>query len=289
MFKLGAFTDEISLDLERACQVCNEFGVQGAELRKVWDGLPQTFTDSEVRRIKTIIADHGMVVCSIGSPFGKCELDDESEIAQHIEWLRRFCDVALELNCRLVRGFAFWGHDLRGKRPWDRMLKAFEPVPAILEEKGVVLGLENEAACLVGTARHTRTFLDMLACPSIKAIWDLANHVQDPDGDDMPTYPDGYDLIKNDIVHVHIKDAVRESDGRPNVFLGMGECRWREQLQGLKDDGYEGFISLETHVNPDRFPTELTAKYGHHLTGEGREGASKVCLAWLRDAVAALI
>ncbi|MBI5095410.1 MAG: sugar phosphate isomerase/epimerase [Candidatus Hydrogenedentes bacterium] len=288
MFKLGAFTDEISPDLARACRVCNEFGVTGAELRRVWEAYPQTYTDAQVRDMKKILSDHGMVVCSLGSPFGKCELGSPAEVAQHLDWLRRFSDVALELGCSLVRGFAFWGHDLRGERPWDEMLKAFEPVPGILEEKGTILGLENEAACLVGTAQHTRTFLDKLDCPRVKAIWDLANHVQDPGGEATPTFPDGYDLIKDDIVHVHVKDAVRLPEGRPNVFLGMGVCRWREQLQGLKNDGYEGFISLETHVNPDRFPPELTAKYGQYLSGEGREPASKVCLAWLRDTVAAL-
>ena len=289
MFKLGAFTDEISLDLERACQVCNEFGVTGAELRKVWDAHPQTLTDAQVHDIKRIVSDHGMVVCSLGSPFGKCELDDAGEVAQHMDWLKRFCDIAHELDCPFVRGFAFWGHGLVGERPWDKMHKAFEPALGILEDKAMLLGLENEAACLVGTAAHTRYFLDMMGSPRVKAIWDLANHVQDPDGDTTPTYPDGYDLIKSDIVHVHVKDAIRSPEGRPNVFLGMGVCGWQEQLQGLKNDGYDGFISLETHVNPDRFPPELSQKYGQYLTGEGREGASKVCLAWIRDAVAALV
>ncbi|MDQ1255488.1 MAG: Sugar phosphate isomerase/epimerase, partial [Candidatus Hydrogenedentes bacterium] len=74
-------------------------------------------------------------------------------------------------------------------------------------------------------------------------------------------------------------------------FLGEGICRWREHLQAFKNDGYDGYVSLETHVNPDRFPEALAARYGHYLTGEGRngrEGASKVCLAWLRDAIAEL-
>lgn len=288
MFRLAAFTDEISQDLERVCRVCNEFGVEGLEIRSVWDTPCQELTDAQVRDIKRIAADYGVIVCSIASPFGKCELDQPSEIARHMDILRRCGDIARELDCSLVRGFAFWGHGAREK-PWERMFEAYVTVPAILEEQGITLGLENEAACYVGTARHLRTFLDRFACQRIKAIWDPANHVQDPDGTHIPAHPDGYDLLKADLIHVHVKDAAPAADGSvPNVFMGTGICRWKEQFAALKQDGYAGFCSLETHVNPEQFPPDLAARYGQYLTGEGREGASKVCLAWIRDALAAL-
>ena len=288
MYRLGAFTDEISQDLKRACEVCCEFGVEGVEIRSVWDTPVQKLTDGQVRDIKRIVGDHGLIVCSIGSPFGKCELDQPGEVAAHMDILRRCADVGLELGCTLVRGFAFWGHGAREK-PWDKMAKAYEPVPGILEEKRVILGLENEAACYVGTAHHTRRFLDLLGCPRVKAVWDPANHVQDPDGVAVPSFPDGYGAIKSDIVHVHVKDAAPQPDGStPNVFMGMGICHWREQFQALKDDGYTGFCSLETHVNPERFPPDMAVRYASYLTGEGREGATKVCLAWIRDVIAGL-
>lgn len=289
MFKLGAFTDEISQDLAQACRVCRKFGVEGVEIRGVWQTPCQQLTDRQVRDIGRIVADHGMSVCSIGSPFGKCDVDNSREVAEHLDFLRRCADIGLALGCGLVRGFAFWNHGSREK-PWDQMLAAYEPVPDILEEKGIVLGLENEASCYVGTAAHTRRFLDHLRCDRVKAVWDPANHVQDPEGLRVPTYPDGYDLIKSDLVHVHVKDAAPTPDGRvPNVFLGTGVCRWKEQLQAFKDDSYSGYCSLETHVNPEQFPTELAARYGQYLTGQGREGASKVCLAWMRDTIAGLV
>lgn len=287
MFRLGAFTDEISKDLEYACSVCEQFGVEGAELRGIWDVGVHQLNESQLRDVKRILSDHNMVVCSIGSPFGKCELDNPQEVAQHMDILRRCGDIGRELGCNLVRGFAFWGHELIGERPWKKMLKAFEPVPAILEDKEILLGLENEAACCVGTAAHTRAFLDMLHCDRIKAVWDPANHIQDPNGDDMPPFPDGYEAIKKDIVHVHVKDAIVTPEGlRPNVFLGMGAAQWERQLRALIDDGYEGFVSLETHVLPDRFPPEFENRYREYLVGNGREGreaSSRVFLAWLRD------
>ncbi|MDQ1256630.1 MAG: hypothetical protein QG656_1228, partial [Candidatus Hydrogenedentes bacterium] len=143
MFKLAAFTDEISHDLAHACRVLSELGGRGAEIRGVWETGVHKLTDAQVADVKRIVADHGLVVCSIGSPFGKCELDEPAQVAEHMDILRRCADVGLELGCPMVRGFAFWGHGSRQK-PWDRMLDAYEPVPGILEEKGVTLGLENE-------------------------------------------------------------------------------------------------------------------------------------------------
>lgn len=285
MFKLGAFTDEISQDLAHACQVLVDFQAEGVELRGVWNTPVQKLTDAQVRDIRRIVADHGLVVCSIGSPFGKCELDDPHEISLHMDILRRCADIGRELDCRLVRGFAFWGHGEREK-PWDRMLAAYQPVPGILEEKDVVLGLENEAACYVGTAGHTRYFLDQLRCPHVKVVWDPANHVHDPDRDIVPLFPQGYEAIKNDMVHVHVKDAVVRANGDATVvFMGEGVCQWPAQFQAFKADGYSGYVSLETHVNPESFPEALRGRYGAYLKGDGREGASKVCLAWIRDAL----
>jgi sugar phosphate isomerase/epimerase len=289
MFKLAAFSDEISQDLAHACKVIEQFGGTGVEIRGVWDTPVQQLTDAQVTEIKRVVSDHGLSVCSIASPFGKCALDEPDEVAQHMDILRRCADIAKELDCNLIRGFAFWDREQVPEKPWEAMAAAYEPVPAILAEKGVLLGLENEAACYVGTAGHARIFLDRLACERIKAIWDPANHVQDPQSEDVPAFPDGYALIRDDMVHVHVKDAVIEGDGnRPNVFLGEGLCRWPEQLKAFQEDGYEGYISLETHVNPDRFPKHLEEGYGNYLKGEGRGAASMVCLAWLRDTLSTM-
>ena len=294
MVKLAAFTDEISQDLAYACGVMNLFGAGGAEVRGVWDKGIHKISDAEVREVRHILDDHGLKACSVGSPFGKCELDDAEAIANHMDILRRCSDVAHELGCTLIRGFAFWG-PLRDvpfawrqpvyPRPWDRILKAFEPVPGILEEKGTVLGIENEHSCWVGTAAHARELVDSLGCDRVRVIWDPANHVHDVEGGErVPAFPDGYDTVKDVTVHVHVKDAGPTGDGGArDVFLTTGLVRWEDQLHQLAADGYDGYVSLETHVTAEDFPESLRDTYGQYLEGEPREAASRASLAWLRD------
>ena len=288
MFKLAAFTDEISQDFAHACDVCVEYGVPAIELRGAWETPVHKFSDEQLRDIAQILADHGLSVCSIGSPFGKCELNDTSAVAQHMDFLRRSCDIARRFDCTIVRGFAFWDRDQAPEKPWDDMLRAYDPVPHILEEKGVLLGLENEAACYVGTAEHARFFVDRLGCERVRVLWDAANHVQDPQMNGVAAYPDAYERIKDIVVHIHAKDAQRNAAGEaPNVYMGEGECGWPELFAALKREGYEGYVSLETHVDPHECPESVRARYGVHLKGEGREGASRVCLAWMKDTLAA--
>ncbi len=280
MFQLGAFTDEISQDLAHACLVCGEYGVTGAEIRGVWNTPVQELSDAQVAEIKRIVDDHGMRVCSVASPFGKCELTEPKEVRRHMDILRRCSDIARELDCSIVRGFVFWrrGPDT----PWDSMLRAYRPVPDILEEKDVILGIENEHACYVGTAGHVRRFLDRLGCDRARVVWDPANHVHDPEAVDVPPFPEGYALIADDVVHVHVKDAAPAAEGTVRcVYLGTGKVDWHAQFQALRRYGYAGYVSLETHIKKDIIPKNMIKKYKNHLKGEEREPATRLSLAWL--------
>jgi len=45
--------------------------------------------------------------------------------------------------------------------------------------------------------------------------------------------------------YIHVKDAL--ADGTI-VAAGEGEAHWPELLQRLRQDGYDGFFSLEPHL-----------------------------------------
>ena len=55
-----------------------------------------------------------------------------------------------------------------------------------------------------------------------------------------------YDLLKNDIVYIHIKDAVTTDN--ENVVCGTGEGKIPEILGQAIHDGYKGFLTLEPHL-----------------------------------------
>ena len=55
-----------------------------------------------------------------------------------------------------------------------------------------------------------------------------------------------YDLLKDEIVYIHIKDAVTTDS--QNVVCGTGEGKIPEILAQAIESGYKGFLTLEPHL-----------------------------------------
>ncbi len=72
--KLAVITDEIDADLGHALDVMAEYGVQGAELRQLWDKNIAEAPREYWQRAKDLLDARGMQVVGIASPFYKCDL-----------------------------------------------------------------------------------------------------------------------------------------------------------------------------------------------------------------------
>lgn len=276
--KLSVITDEISQDFERALDVMQEYRVPGAELRCLWDVNIADMDEDGIARAKKLVADRGVEVSCIASPFFKCELFGEGGekgmthgahdrgLDEQMELLERCIRLCDEFGTRFIRVFAFWK---RGELTDDiesRIVEAFIEPAERARRAGVVLGLENEHACYLGTGVETARVIEAVGSPGLMGVWDPGNAFC---AGETP-YPVGYEAMKHHLVHVHVKDAVRGDDGKVSfVRIGDGEIDYRGQFAALRADGYSGFISLETHFKP----------------GGSSEEGSRLCLAALNEMV----
>jgi sugar phosphate isomerase/epimerase len=279
MFKLGAITDEISQDLEKAVQVGKEFALQTIEIRSVWDKRPQQLSDTDVAAVKAIAEASGVTVSAIASPFFKCDLDDDAAVSHHMEDLKRVAWVGKQLGTNIIRGFTFWIKP-DTEQAWPRILQRFEPVVDICEEEDIVLAIENEPATSVANAKLLERFLTEVDHPRVRAVWDPGNEVCAPTGE--KPFPDGYERIKQWMVHFHLKDAVRDADppGGHCVAVGEGEIDYAGQLKALLASDYQGAVSLETHWRPkgDELTQEQLDRPGGAAFSQTGEYASRICL-----------
>ena len=99
---------------------------------------------------------------------------------------------------------------------------------------------ENEKGIYGERAAECKKLLDAFGGKSFKAVFDFANFVQAKQ-DTM----EAYELLKDHIAYVHVKDAVWESGAV--VPAGMGDGQMAEILKKMLSDGYRGFLSLEPH------------------------------------------
>lgn len=254
--RLAVITDEVSQDLAKVLELAGEFNLSGVEIRSVWNKAPHELGKSEVTLIKQLVSDYGMEVCSIASPFFKCDYGDETQYSEHMEILRKCIDLAGELNAPIIRIFTFW---LKPPFPsWDEIVEKLLPALKLVESTNLTLGIENEPSTMATNARKVVEVLTRLNHPQVKAVWDPGNDVFDPDRE-FP-FPDGYEAIKPWIAHIHIKDGKWDAEGKRFVPtpIGEGEVDYLGQFKALVRDGYEGYLSLETHWRPTtQLPEEI--------------------------------
>jgi sugar phosphate isomerase/epimerase len=124
-------------------------------------------------------------------------------------------------------------------------------------KKGIILVLENEAACNTATGAEAAAVLKAVKSPYLMLNWDPGNAVTR----DEKAYPDGYNLLPKDrIGHCHCKDANKKADGKGYEWapMGGGIIDWVGQFQALHRDGYKYAVSLETHWRGAKTPEEST-------------------------------
>lgn len=255
--RLAAITDEFSPDLDVALGAMASLGMTGVELRTVAGRNIIDADDAEIDRMLAKIEARGMTVLSIASPVFKCVLpgapaldtrfQQDAFASKHTfddqpRLMARAFEIANRMGAGIIRVFSYW----RTVEP----ARCFEAVVAALTDMarqaphGIRIGLENEHACNVGTAAESARVLAAVPDDSLGLIWDPANALV---AGETP-FPDGYrHLPMSRIIHVHAKDC--DVHGHTPTWGPVGEMSvdWHGQVRALNADGYDGWISLETH------------------------------------------
>jgi len=248
------FSDEVAADFEEAVRASVAAGAAGLELRGRLFGKSITqVDDDDVARIRAVCRRHGIEVAVIGSPVGKCSLDDPGERAQHQSTFTRMAQLAGALGTPFIRGFALWRpgrtRETDAERPdLDAFLPSIvaflDPIIATAEREGVRFCLETEGATLVGTGAEAGQVMDALGRPAALGVaWDVNNGLS---CGELP-HPDGYAPIRDRVYHVHVKPNRSGS----LATVGDSALTYEQILTILRDDGYQGWASIEHWGSPE--------------------------------------
>lgn len=254
---LSVITDEISTNLDHALDVCNELDISAVELRGVGSDNIVDLDGDAIKEVRETLDRHACRVVGIASPFLKCDYWGENEIEhqRQLGILRRSISIAHALGAPIVRAFNFW----RQPNPevlYQPALAALTEATAICNDSGVLLGFENEHTCTAATGREAAWFLDRIEDETIGLIWDPGNEAvigSNP-------FPDGYNYVKSRIHHIHLKDAAAIARDPTFVVMGEGAIDYVGQFRALAERGYDGAMSLETHVGSSDDEKEATSR-----------------------------
>ena len=275
MFKLGIFPDEISQDFERALHVtAKEFGLKYIDLRTLWNKNLIDLTEMDLKRAKRMIEKQGLLVSCIASPFLKSKLRESSTVQgdtffmeeksyeENLDILRHCIELAKMFSTKLVRCFSFWKEGEFNEEILEEIVSKFKKPLEIVKNEGIILALENEYACNIGTGAQARRLLKEIDSPNLKLIWDPGNAFF---AGEIP-YPDGYEKIKDEIIEVQIKDAApnRKTGKMEWKLVGAGEIDFKGQLQSLLNNRFEGVVSLENEYVPSTGDKEQGTRESFH-------------------------
>jgi sugar phosphate isomerase/epimerase len=257
-FRTGAITDEFSSDISVAAEAMRELGMKGAELRTIGGRNIMDLGDAEIAQTVEVLNRNGLQVICIASPLLKCTLPDAPEVdsrfqqdsfnathsfADQPRLAERAFEIAKLTGARIVRVFSYW-RVVRPEAVFERVVDALQDLSDKAGRHGLIVGIENEHACNIATAQETARVLAAVDHENLQVVWDPANAYVSGE----KPFPSGYRLLETSrIAHVHAKDCTLE--GHRPVWGPLGECDidWEGQIDALAEDGYNGYIHLETH------------------------------------------
>jgi sugar phosphate isomerase/epimerase len=176
--------------------------------------------------------------------------------------LQRCFDMAKAFNTKMVRIMSFrkemiiFGYNgaevwNASKGAWEKLLALLEPAVRLAEEQGITLAVETGNNAMITSAVLGRKLIDDLPTDNLKVLWDPANTLYCTE----EVYPGGYEALRGGYLgHLHIKDCIVDipKASVEQCAIGSGQMApyFEPLAAALKEDAYDGVISLESVYHP---------------------------------------
>jgi sugar phosphate isomerase/epimerase len=266
--KISVITDEISADPETAIELGVEWGVREFELRGFGTDRVPRLSAYQKQRLRDILEMYQAHIIALSPGVFKLAYPPKRPPWTTLGWMDRAgyeswaeaqrlvrhhldellpasLDYASEMGVRTVVIFSFDRAGAPPGQPPEEVLNALRLAAERAGAAGIQLAIETEDGFWADTGAHTAQIVRAINHPALGVNWDPGNAFF---AGDTP-YPAGYKAVRGLVRHVHFKDALRDAAGRPH-YVAEGQIDWAGQIKALAADGYDGYISIETHIRP---------------------------------------
>jgi len=226
---------------------------------------PYRYEGRSIERAKELLKAYKVSAACVTMPGGYNQAL-VSNAENYVAALAYAVEVAAELGAPVINHYAYHltpdeNSDLVGiRRFWD---KAIEKA----ERQNIFLALENEHSDATRTPEGMLRILEYVGSHRFGTNYDACNYYHAS----QEGYPYAYDVLKQWIFYVHIKNGciynpraghLETSKGMPffgaysnnlmyYIPLGEGALNIDALLSRLEKDGYDGFCTLEPHTAPE--------------------------------------
>lgn len=270
--KVSIFADEISRDPERSTELALEWGITHVEVRSLPSGRFPAVEDEELETYVAMLKTAGLKVSGVSPGFFKCPVDDPQVDVGIREGLPRSCEWAQRMGTTSVSSFAFRKGPEDSGDPPQAVIDRMGEMADATARQGCRLTLENEAVCWGATGREAAAIVRAVGTDRLELLWDPGNSARAGSTD---AYPEEYDSFADIAAHIHAKNFDPEAGAWS--LIEKGAIDWPGQLKALKENAFDGYLVIETHlaIHPDEFEVKDPSP-------KGLEENSRRNLDWVR-------
>ena len=99
-------SDEASQIPMEVCWLAKRLNIPTVEIRTILGGQVVELSNRHLLELRSIFQDQSLSLCCLASPVFKCDID--SDIFREHEVLKRSVEVAVRLDCNMLRIFSFF-------------------------------------------------------------------------------------------------------------------------------------------------------------------------------------
>ena len=240
------------LEVPKAIKLFHAIGLDGIEI-VAQDGGAFSIHDSK-EKVKAVMdaaraLPDGVVTLT---PYYWDINNIDPKIAEtEIAGMKKSIDLAVSMGARFVR--AYGGKEEAGgtwEENWKNAVYALKEIGKYAAKTNVTVLVENHPGTVTRTGENTYKLINEVGSDSVKALYDPANVMHDTDEDWERTY----EVQKDIIGYVHVKDYFMVGAERKACVVGMGIVPWDKIMKKLS--GYKGYLSFEYEKRwyPDQLP-----------------------------------
>ena len=240
--------------IESVIAKAKEFGYGGIE----WRGGPQGhlqphLPSTTISAVRQGCSYAGLTSLAVTAYTGFVSSSAE-ERQSNVDELRRYADLAAALGAKYVRTFL-------GELPedtkidnsiYDNIVECLRQVAEHAETLDVIIAIEPHDNFVRSSS--VVPILSRINQPALRVIWDIGNAFA---ADEDPA--EGFDLLKDRLAYVQVKDGRKSKDGWQLCPLGKGNVPLGPAFESLLSNGYQGAFSVEWEYawHPELDPPEI--------------------------------
>ncbi|OBR63432.1 xylose isomerase [Paenibacillus oryzae] len=266
---IGVIVDSYGVGVRKGLKKAKDAGAEGVQIYAVSGEMdPALLGAVERRELKAYIASLGLEISALCGDLGGHGFQDRTANREKIEKSKRILDLALDLGTNIVTTHIGIVPDDKDGEVYAAMQEACRELNEYASSRKAYFAIETGPE----TAAHLKGFLDTLGGRGVSVNFDPANMVM-VTGDDPV---EGVKLLKDYVVHTHVKDGVRIKPVDPRMVygalgyepmdhakiaemvssgeffrelpLGEGHVPFDHYFTALKEIGYNGYLTIEREV-----------------------------------------